>query len=308
MGLITAALGGAGEGLEKGSNLAGGLYLKSTLEADRERLAEEAKSQREERNLRLASSLKREEEAAQPRIIPAGSTVQRQGQPDFQAPAAPEKALTPEQIDKLKAEAEELRARSRYYNRDQGKTPKETMPKLIATEKDDQGNPIQWLDQNTGAIGNRVSGSPAVPPVSHWFSANEPGKAAIPSGINWTDASGQPLPGLHVYYPDMMNRGVGEGAPGAPAAPKALPDPLGLRAGFQQPGAPKATLPGDRIVPTPTPTAKPLTVEPYLGVARGGYQFSAPNRAGIATQLNGRFFKTKQDAQAAYDALINQAE
>jgi hypothetical protein len=82
-----------------------------------------------------------------------------------------------------------------------------------------------------------------------------------------------------------------------------------LRAGFQQPGAPKATLPGDRIVPTPTPTAKPLTVEPYLGVARGGYQFSAPNRAsGAIKQLNGRIFRTKQDAQAAYDALINQAE
>jgi hypothetical protein len=301
MGLITAALGGAGEGLEKGSNLAGGLYLKSTLEADRERLAEEAKSQREERNLRLASSLKREEEAAQPRIIPAGSTVQRQGQPDFQAPAAPEKALTPEQIDKLKAEAEYLRAHAAQARAASGKEGKATMPKLIATEKDDQGNPIQWLDQNTGAIGNRVAGSPAIPPVSHWFSANEPGKAAIPSGINWTDAAGQPLPGLHVYYPDMTKRGVGEGAPGAPvAAPTAATrPPLSDFFGGPKPAPAAATT----SAPRPSPIA-PLPVEQYLtrNNRTGGFMFQSPNRGGYSA-LNGRTFRSPQEAQDALDAL-----
>jgi hypothetical protein len=301
MGLITAALGGAGEGLEKGANLTGNLYLKGTIDAEHQRMLQEATAEREARNIALTGAQTRQTQAEARRIIPAGATEKGPNGETFQAPAAPEKALTPEQIDKLKAEAEELRARSRYYNRDQGKTPKETMPKLIATEKDDQGNPIQWLDQNTGAIGNRVSGSPAVPPVSHWFSANEPGKAAIPSGINWTDASGQPLPGLHVYYPDMMNRGVGEGAPGAPvAAPTAATrPPLSDFFGGAKPAPAAATT----SAPRPSPIA-PLPVEQYLtrNNRTGGFMFQSPNRGGYSA-LNGRTFRSPQEAQDALDAL-----
>jgi hypothetical protein len=305
MGLITAALGGAGEGLEKGSNLAGGLYLKSTLEADRERLAEEAKSQREERNLRLASTLKREEEAAQPRIIPAGSTVQRQGQQDFQAPAAPEKALTQEQSDLLKAQAEELRARGKYYDRNNGKEPKPTIPKLVITAKDDQGNPTEWFDENTRATGTRMPGSPAVPPVSHWFSADEPGKAAVPSGIQWHDPYGRPIPSLELLYSDKGK--AGEGAPGSPVAspqaPTARPPLSSFFGGAPQP---KAAPAGSAIIPSATaPGAAPLTVTPFLTRQRGGFMFEAPPRSSaVARQLNGRTFPTPEAAQEAYDALV----
>jgi hypothetical protein len=57
-----------------------------------------------------------------------------------------------------------------------------------------------------------------VEPVSHWYKSDEPGKPAVPSTIKWSDAAGNPIPGLHVFYPEMSKRGVGSGA--SPAAEK----------------------------------------------------------------------------------------
>lgn len=299
-GIITSALGGAGEGLEKGTNLAGGLYLKGNIEQETQRLAQDAQAEREQRNIRLTKTLERENEAAKPRIVPAGATERVPGQPDFQAPAAPEKNLSPEAIDLLKAQAEWYRKHGQAVLQDKQQKP--TLPKIVPL-KDEQGNTIAVLDENSGAYGVPTPGTPAQEAIGHWFRPDEPAKAAVPPGLQWYNAARQPIAGIHTYYPEMMSRVPA--SPAGPAAQPALADPLGLRKSLQP--TPKPEPKGSQIVPTPTPVAaKPLTVEPYLGVARGGYMFSAPNRAGIAKQLNGRIFRTKQEAQAAYDALINQ--
>jgi hypothetical protein len=300
MGLITAALGGAGEGLEKGSNLAGGLYLKSTLEADRERLAEEAKSQREERNLRLASSLKREEEAAQPRIIPAGSTVQRQGQPDFQAPAAPEKALTPEQTDKLKAEAEWLRAHAAQARAaGTAKEPKPTFPKLM--KANDEG---VFIDQNTNALGTLVPAVPGTPAEHNWIFPDKPEIQGKPTSMVW-NVGGQIMNDREYNQRFYGGANPVSGREGAPGAPKAAPQPAATR-------PPLSSFFGTQKAATPTaaggapagtrPAALP--VEQFLTRQRGGFMFQAsPRSSPAAKQLNGRTFASPQDAQTELDRL-----
>lgn len=310
MGLISAALGGAGEGLQKGANIGGTLAIRGNIEAEHQRLAQEAQAAREERNLRLTAQLAQEKEASQPRVVPAGSTLHTPGSPDFTAPTKE----TPEQ-------AQERLAREKYYtafaNRlnadaeatrrgDKAKQEKPTLPKITPI-KDDTGNTVGVLDENSGAFGVPTPGTPAQDAVSHWFKPDEPAKAAVPPGLQWFNAARQPIAGLHVYYPDMLKRQPsGTGAPAT--APSATPDPLGLRAALPKSAPPLAPIiPG--AISKPAPSAPQFTVDKYLGVARGGYQFQAPNRApGVVKQLNGRLFKTKQEAQAAYDALFDQAE
>lgn len=270
MGIITAALGGAGEGLEKGSNLTGGLYLKSTLDAEHQRLAQEAQATREERNIRLTKQLEAANEAAKP--IAPGYTVHGQnGQPDYQAPAAPEKSLTPEQSDLLKAEAEYYRSHGQaVLKAANSKEPKPTLPKLTPI-KDETGNTVGVLDENSGAFGVPTPGVPAQEAVSHWlkfWQADEPAKAAVPPGLQWFNAARQPIAGIHVYYPEMQKRVPAE--TGTPvSAPAAATDPLGLRASLPK-VTPAAAMPAASPAARAAPAASVAQPAPVVAETGSG--------------------------------------
>lgn len=282
---------GAGEGVAKEGELA--------WKDEHERMKQEATATREARNIVLTGEQHRLTERDKPRTLAAGSTERRQGEPDFQAP---EKPLSEE-------EKAVMRAHANYYNSAaraaSTKEPKATLPKIVPL-KDEQGNVIAVLDENTGAVGTPSPGAPAKEAVSHWFSANEPAKPAVPAGLTWVGPDKQPIQGIHVYYPDMIKRGVGENAAAAPGgAPQATPDPLGLRASLPKREQAAAATPTGIVNRTAAPQALP--VEQFLSRQRGGFMFQAsPRASGFAKQLNGRTFRTPQEAQDAYDALLNQ--
>lgn len=159
-----------------------------------------------------ASQRKIAEEAAKP--MSPGSTVRGQnGQPDFTAPVL----LTPEQRDYWEE-------RAKYYKMlgEAGpKGEKEPLPKVIPM-KDDQGNIIGMLDENSGAIGTPVPPTPGKPAVSHWIGKDEPAVPGKSADLAWTH-NGKPLPnGLADLYPKI---GARTGSAGARSGDRPTPPP-----------------------------------------------------------------------------------
>jgi hypothetical protein len=103
-----------GEGLEKGANLAGGMYLKGTIDAEHQRMLQEATAEREARNIALTGTEARKTEAAKGTVVAPGSTLHREGQTDFQAP---DTKHPQELLDFWKSEAEKNRAMARASDR-----------------------------------------------------------------------------------------------------------------------------------------------------------------------------------------------
>lgn len=304
-GLLSGAMIGAAEGL--GSGLSEGSKL--SWKDEHERMREQATAAREERNIALKGEADRALEQQKGHVVAPGSTLMRAGQPDFQAPAAPEKALTEEDRRLKTAEALSKEAYARYLDREKDKTtkePKPTLPKFVQM-KDEQGNVIGLVDEHSGALGVPTPGQPAQEGSAPWYTlgmgTKTGGKPAQAANIQWS-LNGQALPnGLTPMYPDMVNRGVGEGS-GAPSAPASLPDPLGLRSSL--PRVAPAPKPAGIIAPAVQSPA-PLPVSQFLTQQRGRFLFNAgPRSSAAAKQLNGRGFSSAQEAQDAYDALLNQ--
>lgn len=289
---VAGGLEGAGEGVAKEGELA--------WKDEHERMKQEATAMREERNIALQGGEARKTEATKPVHVAPGATVQRPGQPDFTASIK----MTDEERAGHAAYARRQNAEADSIIRgDKAKNTKPTLPKIVPL-KDEMGNVIAVLDENTGAVGTPRPGAPAKDAISHWFSANEPAKPAVPAGLDWVGPDRQPIAGIHQFYPDMVKRGVGaQGA--APTAP-AQSDPLGLRASLPK-AMPQPTQQPPSGIVSSNAAPKALPVEQFLTRARGGFVFQAsPRSSDFAKQLNGRSFRTAQEAQDAYDALMNQ--
>lgn len=271
-GLVSSVLGGAGAGLAQGANLAGGLYLKGQIDAEHQRMAQEAQAAREERNIRLTGEQARQTQSERPEVIPAGATVKRPGQPDYTAPIKESPADTEEK----KARAAYLNAYAGYFNRDKPKaegdgTGKPTLPHVIV--KDDGQGGQYLFDENSSAIGTIIPGSPATEPVSHWFKPDEPGKAAQPNNIVWRSPTGDVLQGgLVSLYPDLIKRtpAVDEqgGAQPGPAAAPAKRPPLTSFFSGSQPGSqpapqaqPRAAAPASAAPAAPAQAAESPTAQ-----------------------------------------------
>lgn len=270
MGLISGALIGGAEGFGTGLAKAGELEHKD----EHERMKEQAQAIREERNIRLTGEQTRQTQAAKPEIIPAGSTIQRPGQPDLQAPEKP-------QSEEEKAV---MRAHANYYNAAAraatAKEPKATLPKVIVKD-DGQGNAFLF-DENSGAVGTVIPGAAAKEAVSHWFSQNEPGKSAQPNNIIWKGPSGDVLPnGLVSFYPDLQKRTpAGTGAP-ASAQPGARPSLASFMPGTQ--AAPAAPAQAPSRAPAATQPAAQVTAQPQ-GPASGNAVDAARTKLSAAQQ------------------------
>ena len=91
-----------------------------------------------------------------------------------------------------------------------GVKDKGSFPHVI--EKANPDGTTQLYDQNSGAIGTIIPGQAAKAAVSHWFSADEPAKAALPQVVQWTHGNRTLPGGLEDLYPAMKNRASGEGA------------------------------------------------------------------------------------------------
>lgn len=303
MGIIADALIGGLGGLGSGEAEGAKMQYASDLQKEHDQI----KADREERNIRLHGEQARQTQSEKPELVSPGATLKRPGQPDFQAPAAPEKALTPEDSALKKAEAAAKNAYARYLDREgKDKTTKPTQPKFVQL-KDETGNVIGLVDEHSGALGVPTPAQTAEPGSAPWYTfgmgTKTGGKPAQAANIQWS-LNGQALPnGLAPMYPDMVNRGVGAGS-GAPTAPAALPDPLGLRASL--PKAAPAPKPAGIIAPAVQAPA-PLPVSQFLTQQRGRFIFNAgPRASAAAKQLNGRGFGSAQEAQDAYDALLDQ--
>jgi hypothetical protein len=315
-GIIGDALLGGLAGVGAGGFEGARVEQRADIDAQRERLHQQLAGEREERNARLASQFRTEEEKRKGTVVSPGSTLKREGQPDYQAPAAPEKALTEEDADLKRAQAEELRARQRFYDRDRGKTEKEPKPIFPKLVKSEQDGVTSWIDQNTGAVGTINAAVEGKPAEKNWIFPNKPAVSGKPASMTWS-VGGEVLNDREYnqrFYGDA-NKVSGRGGDGA-AAPKypegtELNGPGGryvvrggvpVLKGAEKPAAtPK---PAGKIDSRSAPQASALTVEPFLTRQRGGFMFQAsPRSSGVAKQLNGRTFKSAQEAQDAYDEL-----
>ncbi len=153
-----------------------------------------------------------EEARRKPRTIAAGAT-EKIGDQTY---TAPEKPPPPEQLDYYRALANRWNAEADLIR--SGGKDKTAAPSL-KVDKDADGN-TYMVDEHSGAIGVIRPGAPAVPPQSHWFSPDEPGKPAGAPAVDWT-LHGQPLPGgLPSLYPALRSRmGGGEAQQLAPVTP-----------------------------------------------------------------------------------------
>lgn len=76
---------------------------------------------------------------------------------------------------------------------------------MVQWKQDDDGHNIM-VDTHSGAIGRIVPGQAAVPAQTHLFSADEPGKPAVPMHEEWT-LGGKPIDGgLRSIYPAFFAR------------------------------------------------------------------------------------------------------
>jgi hypothetical protein len=139
-----------------------------------------------------------------PRTMPAGSSEFQDGKI---IATAPEKPLPQEQLDyysslarRWNAEADAIRDGLKYRRKDD----KPPAPN-IKVEKDVDGKPYM-VDQNSGALGMIVAGTPAKKGESHWFSPDEPATPEGPPKTVWS-LNGQTLSnGLTDLYPAMKAR------------------------------------------------------------------------------------------------------
>jgi hypothetical protein len=249
-GIIGNALLGGVEGFGEGTAKEGEINLRDYNAQNHERLKQQLEADRSARDIALKAEADRALEKQKGHVVSPGATLKIEGAPDF---TAPEKQKTVEERNLLTAQAEEANARARWLDREKdktGKEPKPTMPKLFPI-KDAEGNVVGVFDENSGSFGTPTPGTPAKESITHWFSKDEPAKPAVPAGLSWVDAAKRPIEGIHVFYPDMLGRGVGTAAGGSGAAgaqPIAAPDPLGLRASL-----PKK----DQAPAAPAPAAQP---------------------------------------------------
>jgi len=220
----SAALGGiagTGEGMAEAAKL--------NWQQDFEAFKEHHRSIREERNIQLQSQAAQDLERQKGTVVAPGSTLRREGQPDF---TAPDTRHPPELLDKLKAETNRLNAEAdairngeKYRNKEQ----KPTLPKVIV-KTDEAGNTFLF-DENSGSIGTLVPGAPAQEGKSHWFSPDEAARPAEAHKTLWRLPNGTVSPDLSPVYPDIAKRSASTNAGGAP-------DPLGLRASLPNGGRP----------------------------------------------------------------------
>jgi hypothetical protein len=205
-----------GEGLEKGANLAGGMYLKGTIDAEHQRMLQEATAEREARNIALTGTEARKTEAAKGTVVAPGSTLHREGQTDFQAP---DTKHPQELLDFWKSEAEKNRAMARASDRKPDKEAKPTFPKLMKAGEDGQ----TFIDQNTNAVGTIVPPVAGSPAEHNWIFPNKPAVQGKPAGMMWS-VGGEVLNDREYnqrFYGDankVSGRGGNGEAPGAPAA------------------------------------------------------------------------------------------
>jgi hypothetical protein len=141
--------------------------------------------------------------AAQPEIVPGGSTLKVPGQTDFTAPKVTD-PKTPEELGEfvsrghlLEAQADYFRgakaneAQARADQLAQGKAGKPIGPN-IRPIKDEEGNEYLF-DTNSGAVGKVVKGQ-AEKPESGMLWWKKPGVPASLQHTVWATADGQPLP------------------------------------------------------------------------------------------------------------------
>ena len=115
---------------------------------------------------------------------------------------------------------------------------KPTYPKIIKLK--DENDHEYLIDENSGAIGKPVPGSPGLPAESNWFSPDKPAVPATESRIVWTSSNGTALEGgLESLYSQMKP------APASGEPKKGAFDPNKYIAGQQgkadEAGAPKQT-------------------------------------------------------------------
>jgi hypothetical protein len=199
LNILANAAAGAVEGAGEGGAAEGKLGIAAYNAQNHERIKQELEGERERQNAVLANKNKLEQQATEPRIIPAGGTLQRPGEPDYTAP-----------IKNPPEQRAEFEARANYYNSlsesvrrgDRARNQKPTLPKIIVKD-DGMGNQFLF-DENSGAVGTIVHGAPAQEGKSHWFSADEPARPAQPNDVIWRGPAGDVLHnGLLHFYPEQ---------------------------------------------------------------------------------------------------------
>jgi hypothetical protein len=242
LNILANAAAGAVEGAGEGGATEGKLEIAAYNAQNHERIKQELEGERERQNAVLANKNKLEQQATEPRIIPAGGTLQRPGEPDYTAP-----------IKNPPEQRAEFEARANYYNSlsesvrrgDRARNQKPTLPKIIVKD-DGMGNQFLF-DENSGAVGTIVHGAPAQEGKSHWFSADEPARPAQPNDVIWRGPAGDVLHnGLLHFYPDLQKR---NGSQALTTTPRPVSDPLQIRPSLTsfykpapqpQPAAPQA--------------------------------------------------------------------
>lgn len=123
--------------------------------------------------------------------------------------------------DRMRAEADAIRSGLKY------KEGASALPK-VTKETNEDGSQHYLLDQNSGAVGKIIPGAAAKAAVSHWFSADEPAKEAMPDVVQWTYNGKVLKSGLSELYPAIGKR---VGAPASGETPGAAPGAPTLEVG-----------------------------------------------------------------------------
>lgn len=115
-------------------------------------------------------------------------------------------------------QAARIRASGRDSGGAGGRAEKPVNPKIVKST-DGDGN-IVFHDENSGAVGTLVTGTPGKNAVTHWFGPDDPAVPETPTHIVWTTADGQPLPkGPQSLYQQLpVNKQTNPAQPGAKPA------------------------------------------------------------------------------------------
>lgn len=157
-----------------------------------------------------------------PRTIPAGAT-EKIGADTYLAPFSPtEEQLKQADVALKKAQAdywEGAKTNEANARAAAAANGKAVMPKIVKVSGE---NGDYLVDENSGAVGVIVPGSPAKDAVWHAFSKNEPATPEVLQHTKWATADGRPLPnGPFELYRQLPVNGAG-GAPQVTGTTNAL--------------------------------------------------------------------------------------